>query len=199
VDPLPSPPPSPPTLALTELLHRSRHGDKQAFDALLPYVHAQLESLASNCLRSARRDQTLRTTALVNEAYLKLVGAPVNFEDRSHFFAVAARAMRQILVDHARSRKRAKRGGGACQIPFDEAALVSAEPSLDVLIIDTLLNELDQIDPRKCQLIELIYFGGLTTAEAANSLGVSEPTVFRDLKFSKAWLQQRLRTTTDPD
>lgn len=198
MDPLLPPPSSPPTLALTELLHRSRQGDKQAFDALLPYVHAQLESLASNCLRSARRDQTLRTTALVNEAYLKLVGAPVNFEDRAHFFAVAARAMRQILVDHARSRNRAKRGGGARQITLDEAALITAEPSLDVLIIDTLLRELDQIDPRKCQLIELIYFGGLTTAEAANSLGVSEPTVFRDLKFAKAWLQQRLRTSKEP-
>jgi RNA polymerase sigma factor (TIGR02999 family) len=193
------PPPSPPTPALTELLHRSRQGDKQAFDALLPFVHAQLESLASVCLRSSRRDQTLRTTALVNEAYLKLVGAPLNFEDRSHFFAVAARAMRQILVDHARSRNRAKRGGGARQVTFDEAALLSAEPSLDVLIIDRLLTELGQIDPRKSQLIELVYFGGLTTAEAATALGVSEPTVFRDLKFAKAWLLQRLRASTAED
>ena len=179
--------------AVTELLRKSREGDKQAFDQLVPFVHGQLEALASACLRSARADQTLRTTALVNEAYLKLVGAEVDWADRNHFFAVAARAMRQILVDHARTRNREKRGGGAIQVELDEAALVSEAPSVDVLAIDQVLTQLDRFDPRKAKIIELIYFGGLTTSEAARSLGISEPTLFRDLKLAKAWIQQQLK------
>lgn len=181
--------------AVTELLRRSREGDRNAFDQLVPFVHQQLQSLASACLRSARKDQTLRTTALVNEAYLKLAGADVDWADRGHFFAVAALAMRQILVDHARARKRDKRGGGAQRVTLDEAALVTPAPSADVLIVDQLLTQLDQFDPRKCRLIELIYFGGPTTAEAAKALGISEPTLFRDLKLAKAWIHQRLRST----
>lgn len=179
--------------AITELLRRSRQGDKEAFDRLVPFVHQQLQALASACLRPHPR-QTLRTTELVNEAYLRLADANVDWADRAHFFGVAARAMRQILVDHARSRKSKKRGGGAPRVTLNEAAVAAPERSVDVLAIDEALSQLERLDPRKSQLIELIYFGGLTASEAARALGISEPTLFRDLKLAKAWLQQRLRS-----
>lgn len=187
-------PGAPSTSAVTALLRRSREGDKQAFDELVPFVHQQLERLASACLRSARKDQTIRTTALVNEAYLKLAGSDATWADRSHFFAVATRAMRQILVDNARLRNRGKRGGGALRVTLDEAALIS-EPRAELLAIDEVLTQLEQFDPRKSKIIELIYFGGLTPAEAAESLGISEATLFRDLKLAKAWMHQRLQST----
>lgn len=178
---------------VTALLRRSRSGDKGAFDELVPFIHSQLEALASACLRSARPDQTLRTTALVNEAYLKLAGSAGEWVDRGHFFAVAARAMRQILVDHARSRKRAKRGGGALHLPLDEALAVSRDSAADVLVLDDLLNKLEQFDPRKSRALELTYFGGLTGPEAAEALGISEATLFRDMKLAKAWMQHQFR------
>jgi len=187
----------PPQGGVTELLRRSREGDKQAFDALVPFIHGQLESLASMCLRSSRPDQTLRTTALVNEAYVKLVGAGQDWNDRAHFFAVAARAMRQILCDHARAKKRGKRGGDAVRVTLDEAALISSDATINVLLIDEVLSQLDQFDSRKCRIIELIYFGGLTTGEAAQAIGISEPTLFRDLKLAKAWMLARLRTAPE--
>lgn len=183
---------------VTALLRRSRGGDKAAFDSLMLFVHSQLEALASSCLRSARPDQTLRTTALVNEAYLKLAGSNNDFADRSHFFAIAARAMRQILVDHARSRKRIKRGGGAPVVTFDEAVIVSPDSAVDLIVIDDLLNQLERFDARKSRALELTYFGGLTGPEAATALGVSEATVSRDLKLAKAWMRQQLRGQTEP-
>ena len=161
-------------------------------DALLPYVHGQLERLASNCLRASAPDQTLRTTALVNEAYLKLAGSSQDFASRAHFFAVAAKAMRQILVDHARSRRRDKRGGGIRALELTESAMVSEDSVLDVLIVDELLTELAALDERKCRLLELLYFGGMSMLEAGVVLEVSEATLFRDLKFAKAWLLSRL-------
>ncbi len=183
---------------VTALLRRSREGDKSAFDALIAFIHSQLEAMASSCLRSARPDQTLRTTALVNEAYLKLAGSGCDFADRGHFFAIAARAMRQILVDHARSRKRAKRGGGVRPVTLDEAVIVSPDSGVDVIVIDDLLARLDQFDGRKSRALELVYFGGLTGPEAAEALGVSEATLFRELKLAKAWMRQQLREPAQP-
>lgn len=183
---------------VTALLRRSRGGDKSAFDALVPFVHSHLEVLASSCLRSARADQTLRTTALVNEAYLKLAGSGCDWADRGHFFVIASRAMRQILVDYARTRKRAKRGGGVRPATFDEAAIVSPNSAVDVMVIDDLLVRLDEFDARKSRALELTYFGGLTGTEAAEALGVSEATLFRELKLAKAWMRQQLRGTAGP-
>lgn len=187
-------PASQPSVDITALLRQSAGGGKEAMDELLPYVHRQLQVLASRCLSSSQSNQTLRTTALVNEAYLKLAGSALDFADRAHFFAVAAKAMRQILVDNARSRHRDKRGGGVRPLQLTESALVSEDSVLDVLIVDELLTELGSLDDRKCRLVELLYFGGMSVPEAAAALGVSEPTVFRDLKFARAWMLQRLST-----
>lgn len=179
---------------ITDLLRQSAGGGKEDMDELLPYVHRQLQVLASRCLSSSQTNQTLRTTALVNEAYLKLAGSSLDFADRAHFFAVAAKAMRQILVDNARSRQREKRGGGVRALELTESAQVSGDSVLDVLIVDELLTELASLDERKCRLVEFVYFGGMSVPEAAAALGVSEPTVFRDLKFAKAWMFNRLGT-----
>ena len=136
---------------------------------------------------------TLSATGLVHEAYLKILGANVNWDDRVHFFAVAARVMRHVLVDHAKSKRRVKRGGAAAKISLDDVVVVSATADEHLLDLDDALDSLAKIDARKAELVELIYFGGLSQLEAAAALSISEATVQRDLKMAKAWLYRALR------
>ena len=183
---------SPDHQAVTKLLQQWSNGDKQALDRLMPFVYDQLRKLASNCLRAERPDHTLRATALVHEAYVRLVGADVNWQDRVHFFAVSARLLRRILVDHAKSRKCDKRGGEFQKIPLDEALLVGPESDKGIVELDEALQRLAVHDQRKSELIELLFFGGLTYDEAAAALKISPATVHRELKLAKAWLYQEL-------
>ncbi len=178
--------------AVTSLLRELRSGNKQAFDDLMPLVYDPLRKLAARCLQSERPGHTLRATALVHEAYLRLADSNSDFQDRMQFYAVAARVMRHILVDHARAHSRQKRGGGAQQITLDEAVLVGAEPSAALLELDQAMNRLAAIDPRKSQVVELLFFGGLTYDESAAALNISPATLHRDLKLAKAWLHREL-------
>jgi RNA polymerase sigma-70 factor (ECF subfamily) len=178
--------------AVTQLLKRLNGGDRAAFDHLVPLVYDQLRKLASRSLRSQRSDHTLRATALVHEAYLRLADASGDWQDRVHFYAVAARVMRNILVDYAKAGKREKRGGGAVRIEFDEAVMVGAAPAPGLTELDEALQRLEMHDARKAQVVELLFFGGLTYDEAAAALGISEATVHRDLKMAKAWLHKDL-------
>lgn len=177
---------------ITRLLQDWSNGDKQALDQLMPLVYDQLRRLASRYLNSERSGHTLRATALVNEAYLKMVNAELSLNDRAHFYAVAARLLRQILVDHARAKGSHKRGAGAEAIPIEEALLVSATPPSGILDLDDSLNRLARQDERKSRLVELIYFGGLTYDEAAAALEISPATVHRELRLAKAWLHRDL-------
>jgi RNA polymerase sigma-70 factor, ECF subfamily len=177
---------------ITQLLHQWSGGDKAALDALMPVVYDQLHRLAARCIRAERPDHTLRATALVNEAYLKLIDADVAWNDRVHFFAVSARILRHILVDHAKSGRRSKRGGGAEVIPFDEAVVVGPESPAGLLELDIALKNLELQDKRKSQIVELLCFGGLTYDETAAALSISPATVHREIKLAKAWLHREL-------
>jgi RNA polymerase sigma factor (TIGR02999 family) len=158
----------------------------------MPVVYQQLHKIAARCMRSERTDHTLRATALVHEAYLKLVDANVTWQDRVHFYAVSARLLRNILVDHAKANKRQKRGGGAEKVTFDDAVLIGPETPGGILEIDEALKRLAVHDERKSQIIELLFFGGLTYDEAAAALQISPATVHRELKMAKAWLYREL-------
>ncbi len=184
--------PVPDRQIVTQLLHEWGNGNKQALDQLMPIVYDQLHKLASNCLRSERPDHTLRATALVHEAYLKLVHADVDWQDRVHFYAVSARILRRILVDHAKSRNRNKRGGEYQQIPLEEAVIVGPESDRGMVELDEALQRLANQDRRKSELIELLFFGGLTYDEAAAALKISPATVHRELTLAKAWLNLEL-------
>ncbi len=178
---------------VTELLHDWRNGDRQALDELMPLVYEELRRIAHRHMRRERPGQSMQTTALVNEAYLRLIGStPVEWQDRAHFFAVAATVMRHLLVDRVRARQYEKRGGGARQVSLDEAAVVSPAQDLDLLALDEVLAKLAAIDERKSRLVELRYFGGLSAEEAAEVLGVSEITVKREWLKAKAWLYREL-------
>jgi RNA polymerase sigma-70 factor, ECF subfamily len=180
---------------ITTLLHEWKKGNKEAFDELFPFVYNELRRRASAYLRNERSGHTLQTTALVNEAYLKLCDrAGIDYEDRNHFFAVAANAMRRILVDYARTRKRDKRGGKEENLPLEEARYVSADgKSVDLVALDEALDELARFDERQAKVVELKYFGGMTIDETAEVLGVSNVTVRRDWNMAKAWLHQELK------
>jgi RNA polymerase sigma factor (TIGR02999 family) len=178
--------------AVTQLLHKLSSGNKEAFDELIPVVYAQLRKLASRCLQSERPEHTLRATALVHEAYVRLVDSEVPWQDRLHFYAVSARVMRHILVDHAKTNRRQKRGGGIDRVPLDEAVLVGPDTPPDLLDLDQSLQRLAAHDPRKAQIIELLFFGGLTYDETALVLKISTATVHRELKMAKAWLYREL-------
>jgi RNA polymerase sigma factor (TIGR02999 family) len=176
---------------VTELLREWSGGDKHALDQLMPLVYNQLHKLAARCLAAETPEHTLRATALVNEAYLRLVGSDVNFNDRAHFFAVSARLLRRILVDHARAQGRQKRGAGAERLTLDEAILVRPDqPGL--LELDEALERLAACDKRKSDVVELLFFGGLTYDEAAAALQISPATVHRELTMAKAWLYREL-------
>jgi RNA polymerase sigma factor (TIGR02999 family) len=178
--------------SVTRLLQQWGSGSKEALDELMPAVYEQLHQLASRCLRAERPDHTLRATALVHEAYLRLIDADVAWQDRVHFFAVSARILRRILVDHAKANHRQKRGGGAEKVPFDEAIFVGPQVAGGIVELDEALQKLAVQDQRKSELIELLCFGGLTYDEAAVELKISPATVHRELKMAKAWLHREL-------
>lgn len=181
--------PAPKTV--TQLLLQWRAGDEQALNQLLPLVYDELRRLAGRYMQSERSDHTLQPTALVHEAYLGLIDIQVSWQDRSHFFAVAARLMRRLLADHAKARRRDKRGGGL-KVTLKEEVLPSPEPAMDVFALDEALQVLAGFDERKCQVVELHYFGGLTYDETAEALGLSTATVDRELRLAKAWLYHEL-------
>ncbi len=176
----------------TKLLVAAGHGSSEARELLAPVIYAEMRRLAHRQLRGSPRDQTLCTTALIHEAYIKLLGAEVEWKDRVHFYAVAARAMRMILVDSVRAAAREKRGGGRAKVTLDEGLAISA-PDETLLEIEEALGRLEHQDARKALLVELHYFGGLSYEEIAEEAGISEATVHRELRMAKAWLRQALK------
>jgi RNA polymerase sigma factor (TIGR02999 family) len=179
---------------VTQLLVELTKGNKEAASKLIPLVYKELRRLAGRQMRRERADHTLQATALVNEAYIKLVEQrPVRWQNRAHFFAIAAQTMRRILIDHARSHLRAKRGGGQVVIALDEAFVFSPGRSLELLRLDESLERLAKLDPRQSKIVELRFFAGLTVEEAAAVLQVSPKTVRRDWSVAKAWLHGDLR------
>ena len=178
---------------ITQLLAEWSEGNQAALDKLYPLVYNELRRLAHGYLRRERKGHTLQTTALINEAYLRLVDQKqVHWANRSHFFAISAQIMRRILIDHARRYDYAKRGGGAPRISLDEAAVVAKERARELLMLDEALNGLAKIDPRRGRVVELRYFGGLNNEEIAGVLKISENTVTRDWNMARAWLYQEL-------
>jgi RNA polymerase sigma factor (TIGR02999 family) len=179
---------------VTDLLVAWGHGDAAALAKLMPLVHDELHRLARREMRGERPGHTLQTTALVNEAYMRLIDVRrVEWQDRAHFFALSARIMRRILVDHARSRNYIKRGGGTRQVSLDEALVVSEACNDDLVALDDALQALAAVDARKSQVVEMRFFGGLTVEETAEALHVSPETVMRDWQFAKVWLLRALR------
>ena len=173
---------------VTDLLHRTQRGDRDAFEQLSGLVYHELRRIAARSMRSERPGHTLQPTALVNEAILRLIGADVPWRDRAHFYAVAARQMRNILVDHARSRGRDKRGASAMHIPLDEVGEIAAPLDGDLVALDDALKDLARFDKRKHDMVEMHYFGGLTIDETAQATGVSPKTVQRELRLAESWL-----------
>ena len=179
---------------VTRLLLAWRNGDEQALEKLTPLVYNELRRLAARYLRRERADHTLQATALVNEAYLQLIDQPqMDWQNRAHFIGVAARLMRNILVDHARAHATAKRGQGAAGLPLDEAKGVHSQTAPDVLALDDALQDLAKIDKRKSRIIELRYFGGLSMEEIAEVTGFSVATLRRELRLAEAWLGRQIQ------
>src|SRR6266478_4959415 len=175
--------------SVPQLLIKWRDGDETALDRLIPLVYDEMRRLARYYMRRERAGHTLQTTALINEAYIRLVDHKgMRWQNRAHFYAVAAQAMRRILVDHARSRDAAKRGGGANLIGLDEAATAAQMQAANLLALDEALNQLALIDKRKSRIVELRYFGGMSVEETAEVIGVSPVTVMREWSSAKAWL-----------
>jgi RNA polymerase sigma factor (TIGR02999 family) len=182
---------------VTQLLQQWSHGDDSALAELTPLVYEELRRLAHHYMEGERPDHTLQTTALVNEAYLRLADQTAsNWQSRAHFFAVAARAMRQILVSYARSNRAQKRGGGVARIELDESAILSPEQSKEIVDLHEALERLGALDSRKARVVELKYFGGLNYDEIAEVMKVSTVTVRRDWVFAKAWLYDELHSAT---
>jgi RNA polymerase sigma factor (TIGR02999 family) len=177
---------------VTGILSAIEQGDPSAAGQLLPLVYDELRKLAAQRLAQEKPGQTLEATALVHEAYLRLVDANVAWQDRVHFFAVSARLLRRILVDHAKANKRQKRGGGAEMIPLDEAIMIGPQITGGIVELDLALRRLAEYDQRKSEIIELLCFGGLTYDEAAAALKISPATVHRELTMGKAWLHREL-------
>lgn len=186
------PPPDP---GITSLLHAWQSGDADAVERLIPLVYEALHDIAHGALRREATGHTLQTTALVHEAYVRLAGADLEWQSSGHFLGVAARAMRHVLVDHARGRKRLKRGGDAPALSIDslEGVLGADARPEDVLDLDEALERLFSLDERKGRVVELSYFGGLTRDEIADALGISAATVDRDLRMARTWLYNELR------
>ena len=180
---------------LTQLLVDWGNGNQSAADKLMPLVYEELHRLAHHYMKHERPGHTLQTSALVNEAYLRLIDQnQVHWQNRAQFFGVAAQMMRRILVDYARSRNYQKRGGGAHPVDLDEAMIVSPERSAEVVALDEGLKGLEQFDPRKSRIVELRFFGGLSIEETAKVLDVSPGTVMRDWTLAKAWLKKEINT-----
>ena len=179
---------------MTQLLQAWSSGDEAALDRLVPLVYRDLHLRARRCMAGERVEHSLQTTALIHEAYLRLVGpSPVDWENRGHFFAVAARVMRRILVDHARARRSQKRGGEGRPVPLDEGLVVAGKPDRDLVSLDDALKALAAFDQRKARVVEMRYFGGLSVEETAEFLKVSPQTVLRDWKLAKAWLMREMK------
>ena len=177
---------------VTQLLVDWQRGDKLALDQLMPIVYRELRSVAASYLKGERPDHTLQPTALIHESYVRMVEQDLpQWESRAHFFGVASRLMRQILVDHARGRKANKRGGDQVRVPFEEAQTVCVG-SERLLTLDAALDKLSELDERKTRIVEMRLFGGMTVADIALALEVSEPTIKRDLRMVKAWLRIEL-------
>jgi RNA polymerase sigma factor (TIGR02999 family) len=182
-----------PSSGITELLRDWGAGDQSALDRIIELAYPELRKIAQRCLGGERPKHTLQATALVHEAYLRLIDIRrVQWQDRAHFFAVGARMMRRILVDYARTRGYAKRGGRAHQVNFDEALVVSSELDPELVRLDDALQELSRFDSRKAQVVEMRYFGGLTADEIASVLGISPQSVHRDWSLAKAWLVREM-------
>ena len=182
---------------VTRLLRVWRAGDRDALDALVPHVYQELKRVAHYQLQKERPNHTLQSAALVNEAYARLVGQEsIGFESRSHFFAVAAQLMRQILVDYARRHRAEKRGGGVCMLTLDDAMAMPQRKSLDVVALDDALTRLSEIDPRQSRVVELRFFAGLSLEETAQALEVGPATVQRDWTAARAWLHRELSRET---
>jgi RNA polymerase sigma factor (TIGR02999 family) len=181
---------------VTDLLRQWRNGDKEALHKLTPLVYEELHRLAHQYIRRERPGHTLQTTALVNEAYLRLVEQKdVEWQSRAHFFAVSAQVMRHILVDYARQHASAKRGGKVERVTLDDNATVSRKRASALVALDEAMQALEEIHPRRSQVVELRYFGGLNNKEASEVLKVSEATIERDWRFAKAWLYRELSSS----
>lgn len=182
---------SPDSDQITKLLHNWKRGDPEALDRLAPLVYQELHRLADSYLRHERAAQTLQPTALVHDLYLRLVGREQpDWNSRAHFFGIAARRMRQILVEHARRRQASKRGGGAEPVTFDEMVSFAPQRSPDIIALDEALNSLATFDENKCKVIELRYFAGLSIDEVAEALKISVATVRREQRLAEAWLKR---------
>lgn len=184
---------SEPQEEITQLLVAWGKGDEQAFDRLMPFVYGELRRLAHAYMRRQRSDHTLQTTALVNEAYMRLIdSSQVRWQDRNHFFAMSARLMRRILVDFARAKNAQKRGGGDHLVTFDEELPVAEAREAELLALDEALTRLAELDERQSRIVELKYFGGLTEEEIADHLEISARTVRRDWSVARAWLYREI-------
>jgi RNA polymerase sigma factor (TIGR02999 family) len=179
----------------TQLLTEWRSGQPQALDRLTPLVYDELRRLARGYMRAERGSHTLQATAVVHEAFLRLIQANVDLQDRGHFFALASRLMRRVLVDHAKSRARVKRNAGIRDLATEESALALPELAVDVVALDDALESLLQLEPRLAQVIELHYFGGMTYDEIAAAVGASPATVHRDIRLARAWLLSEIGGT----
>ena len=181
---------------VTELLQKWSEGRQDALNQLLPLVHSELRRLARSYMRRERPDHTLQATALVNEAFLKLVDQrAVRWQNRAHFFGIAAQAMRRILVDHARAHVSGKRGAGDRAVPLDDSLVSTGMPSGDLLALDEALTRLATFDPQQSRVVEMRFFGGLTMEETAEALRISPATVGREWTMAKAWLYEQIRQT----
>jgi RNA polymerase sigma-70 factor (ECF subfamily) len=182
------------THTVTEMLQEWSGGDREALDKLIPIVYEELRRQASRYLQHERHGHTLQTTALVHEAYVRLVDqADVRWQNRAHFFAIAAEMMRRILVDHARKRRAVKRGGDELRVTLNEALNASGERNLDIIAVDEALTKLAALDRQQARVVELRFFGGLNVEETAEVLGVSARTVKRDWSVAKSWIRRELR------
>ena len=188
--------PDPAATPVTELLVRWRSGDRDALQSLMPLVYDEMRRLAHRYLRRERPGHTLQSTALVHEAFVRLTGnAPPQWEDRAHFFGIAAHLMRQILVEYARSRNADKRGGAMVKLAIDSVDEPSAKPDLDIVALDDALNDLARIDPQQSRVVELRFFSGLSIEDTAEVMGISESTVKRDWNTARVWLFRELDRT----
>jgi len=178
---------------VTQLLVRWRGGDREALNALMPIVYADLRRMARQYLQRERSDHTLQSTALVHEAYVRLIGQKLpDWQNRAHFFGVAARLMRQILVEYARSHQAAKRGGTVCKITLDEELMLPKESDVDVILLDDALQDLAKLDPQQSRIVELRFFAGLSIDDTSEVLGISPATVTRDWTTARVWLYREI-------
>ena len=185
---------------ITQLLIDWNNGSPEAIEKLMPMVEAELRRIAANYMRRERPDHTLQTTALVNEAYLKLVNQrEARWQNRAQFFALASQLMRRILLDHARSQRRVKRGGNAVPLNLDDVAVMAPERSAALVDLDDALTRLTEFDPRKARIVEMRFFGGLTVDEVAEVLGIAPVTVMLHWRLARAWLQRELRGEAEPN